>query len=1003
MGRISIALIGLLATVALGQSALEVYTARDGSIALTDPQDVVTAGLPALTGHPSECLRTNAQADGFEYGECGGGSGTDLPDASAAGQYLSSTDTSGGVVWKNVPNELPAYSATQEAFLRAQQTSRTWTVGHLTPRYTTTNTNDCLRVNQAGSGISWRDCPAGGSGTTLPNASAAGQLLSATNTTGGVAWMNAPIGLPAINNMGNFSLELNDGGLSWQPLSVHFAEEAYASLANARTPTPSEVVIIDSVDTTNDPNRVQFVGHPTAQVVLAGLPSLTGHAGNVLTVNSGASGIEWASAGGGGTGGGGSDPRYEEVFKFPDTANSATSRVLQMSAGNCTSLKATPTGTPILLIGAEAVNSPEYIYTGVMPPVPESGNTPNVTYFVGYNNYDFDGSTPKLTHIFLSVYSTRCTFTYLPYPASTLSTQFTNPFAAIDRLSFRILKGGGGGGGGGDTPSIPAPTPAGALEHLRVNAAGAAYELAAPPVARTPSDDTPALVAETGSPGTSEEYSRSDHVHAGGTVALRQIDSADVRTGQTQYGYWLPASGTTRLAGGNGEPYHPWPVYTNDTNYGRFGYSPTRPGLLLDGDNGELNANGIDFTNVNAGTTVRTIKLIVQVTPDNSRGYSNTDGIQVKLFGRGRATDDGSAKEIASVTVHLHSGTIGPIYFPFNVTYSDVPRGGSQDALWFGISQVGQGRQIALTGSGSRLRVTLPHLGPRPTQEFTYAALTGPQSALATLNYIPDGVPASGVQMVGMNVGGSDNCGANAPAETLRADVTCNAISIGNGGTHVYVPVAVQDLSTLSLTATLPADSSAIDSGHRAYLVTRYVAHGVTEIPPTILANVTLADGRRSFEWTGHGVKQFQEFWLLVSSTGQNWGLTWDADLTGTQREYVIVPGLIAERRFPYDGAPMASQFTLPGICPRLPKLQAIRMHWASGVVLPVGPLDRVTPADKIMISTGTEILNNDGKYLEFACAANGADATMSIREFANDQLGQLPISAIEVDYIAGR
>ena len=47
--------------------------------------------------------------------------------------------------------------------------------------------------------------------------------------------------------------------------------------------------------------------------VLAGLPALTGQAGKVLTVNSGATGALWAAAGGGGSGGGGS---WENVLSI---------------------------------------------------------------------------------------------------------------------------------------------------------------------------------------------------------------------------------------------------------------------------------------------------------------------------------------------------------------------------------------------------------------------------------------------------------------------------------------------------------------------------------------------------------------------------------------------------------------------------------------------------------------------------------------------------------------
>ena len=68
----------------------------------------------------------------------------------------------------------------------------------------------------------------------------------------------------------------------------------------------------------------------------------------------------------------------------------------------------------------------------------------------------------------------------------------------------------GGGSGGSTNPSIPNPTPAGKLKHLRVNAAGAAYELADPPQGST---DTPEADSSNGAAGTSNEWSPSDHSH----------------------------------------------------------------------------------------------------------------------------------------------------------------------------------------------------------------------------------------------------------------------------------------------------------------------------------------------------------------------------------------------------------------------------------------------------------------------------------------------------------
>ncbi len=78
--------------------------------------------------------------------------------------------------------------------------------------------------------------------------------------------------------------------------------------------------------------------------------------------------------------------------------------------------------------------------------------------------------------------------------------------------------GGGGGGGGGSNPTIPQPTAAAKLKHLRVNATGAAYELADPPTPRAPSTAVPKVESGTGAVGDALAYARGDHVHpaAGG-------------------------------------------------------------------------------------------------------------------------------------------------------------------------------------------------------------------------------------------------------------------------------------------------------------------------------------------------------------------------------------------------------------------------------------------------------------------------------------------------------
>ncbi|MYA40980.1 MAG: hypothetical protein F4Z31_04425 [Gemmatimonadetes bacterium] len=76
-----------------------------------------------------------------------------------------------------------------------------------------------------------------------------------------------------------------------------------------------------------------------------------------------------------------------------------------------------------------------------------------------------------------------------------------------------------GGGGGSSGPSIPSPTAAGALQHLRVNAAGAAYELATPYSSAAPKPPG------TAASGTAQTLARSDHVHALPTIPQGSTDT----------------------------------------------------------------------------------------------------------------------------------------------------------------------------------------------------------------------------------------------------------------------------------------------------------------------------------------------------------------------------------------------------------------------------------------------------------------------------------------------
>lgn len=132
-------------------------------------------------------------------------------------------------------------------------------------------------------------------------------------------------GVPEPPATGKALLESTDGTPAWQSLDVALEEELYEELSGSAVPASGALLTVDSVDDTGrrvsldskSPRQVAVSGiaisgsadkvvavnstannivYNTPQFVVSeGLPSRTGNAGEVLTVNSGEGGFEWTA------------------------------------------------------------------------------------------------------------------------------------------------------------------------------------------------------------------------------------------------------------------------------------------------------------------------------------------------------------------------------------------------------------------------------------------------------------------------------------------------------------------------------------------------------------------------------------------------------------------------------------------------------------------------------------------------------------------------------------
>lgn len=282
---------------------------------------------------------------------------------------------------------------------------------------------------------------------------------------------------------------------------------------------------------TGDPAKVErwsIVGNTTGIPISKTLPSITGHGGNALFVNSAATGLVWKSGGGGSSGGSTADimARNRVILR-----SASSGSYLEMFSDVSYSETTTVHVTAWIWLGAggEAVTS---VTAAFFTRISDGTRTQCLTDIATNPSGELYAvslatcTIPANTAVDIDVQANAS--------GATSSGRLT--WRAIAQMVPATVTTGGGGSSG---PSIPSPTAAGKLQHLRVNAAGAAYELASPYGTAAPKP--PAARAAV---GTAETLARSDHVHALPTIPQGSTDTPEADSANGSAGTsnkWSPS------------------------------------------------------------------------------------------------------------------------------------------------------------------------------------------------------------------------------------------------------------------------------------------------------------------------------------------------------------------------------------------------------------------------------------------------------------------------------
>lgn len=450
--------------------------------------NMVLTGFPAQSGHGGQCVKVASTVDGWTYGDCGSprALSNNLPKVEGTAAPGTATDV----------------SRSDHVHPVGGSASLGNTVTTLTDHTSAAGSSRNASREDHRHGLDILD-------GTLPSAlgvasAGSGSRVARNNH------VHPTTGLAT-------STELAAVGTRIDGLRTVPDKDGAAAL--------SAVLAVAGTDNTYD-----FLG--TSAVVLKGLPATTGHAGNVLTVTDNESGVEWAAAsgGGGGDSGGSAQITWLESSRINLPNTCPTSALfanatkffddLALDAGvyyftaiggfqRQTDFTASGgAGVSLTIFGKEEdADSPIVIGNSLGAGLNETGPRTAGTKTLTKGTWDF-WVAPSFFGF------TACQGHYI-------------------ETTLQIFKqlAPAGGGGGTTNPTIPKPTAAGALDYLRVNSAGAAYELADFPEYGTASD-IQGITSGSAAAGTSSKIARAGHLHNFDSSAYgTEHDIQDVKTG----------------------------------------------------------------------------------------------------------------------------------------------------------------------------------------------------------------------------------------------------------------------------------------------------------------------------------------------------------------------------------------------------------------------------------------------------------------------------------------
>lgn len=538
MNAIILTIISLLTGAAQAQTPPAKILGIDASgYGSYDPDVAIAAGLPAQTGQGGHCLKTTGTT--LAWGACAADA-AGLSDRDPQPLGVAAPGTGTNASRDDHVHLLPPGIATNTAALAAVRQ---------VPVDGSSSAGDVL-TRESGGGYSWAAPTGGGGGASLSDRTpqALGTAAAGTGTRASrddhvhllpaqIATNRTDIASARAQGTTNRdNIQTNAAAINANKGNVTTNATAITTLQGVQNPALASSTAGHLVRQKSDHSAYETVG--AHDVLLAGLPAITGQATKVLTVNSAASGVEWkAPAGGSGDGGGAISVTMLHACQTGSRGTIGDlARWECAQVANADSIAAQVAGKAGFLHFAADVSA----ITGIA-----GDNRAQTTVYAEFTADGFlalaapaagfgSGTGPGRWAFFMSDYGNSANPASLDLWYQTAQSDNRSKYY----LAVFFLELSGGGGGGGDTPTIPDPSAAGANQFLRVNAAGAAYELA-PVVQGHPfavPGDLQAVKTGSNIGGTSARVARADHAHAiqsalyGSPVAIGTANAAGSAT-----------------------------------------------------------------------------------------------------------------------------------------------------------------------------------------------------------------------------------------------------------------------------------------------------------------------------------------------------------------------------------------------------------------------------------------------------------------------------------------